>query len=385
MKIIYIHNSLALWGGIERVLIDKMNYLVEKYGYDIYMITTDQGKHEIPYEMDRRIHYIDLNINFHQIYKYSFFQKIIGKYKNRLKFRKLLRSNFDSINPDVIVSTTDNFIDDIIYVKKRTEHYVIESHSTMQHSYINDSVRQSFYKRIIRFLYLKQVIYSSAMVTLTKGDKLEWQKFCDNIFVIPNVVHLNPQRIYSTCNNKRAIFVGRLAKQKGISYLIDIWSLVHKRYPEWILDIFGEGELSMEVYDNINQFDDKLNIHIHRPTKEIFGEYINSSMLLMTSVYEPFGLVIPEAMSCGIPVISFDCDYGPRDIIKDGEDGFLIKPYDINVFAEKIIYLIERSDIRQNMGRNAIVNSQRYSFDNIMPKWKNLFETIALQNNMKTH
>ena len=120
-----------------------------------------------------------------------------------------------------------------------------------------------------------------------------------------------------------------------------------------------------------------INIVIHRPESTILQRYCESSILLLTSVYEPFGLVMPEAMSCGLPVVAFDCPYGPADIITDGVDGFLVKNRDINEFANRVCQLIEDKDLRVRMGLAGVKSSQRYRADVIMPKWKELFERLC--------
>ena len=98
---------------------------------------------------------------------------------------------------------------------------------------------------------------------------------------------------------------------------------------------------------------------------------------MLTSRYEPFGLVLPEAMSCGLPVVAFDCPYGPADIITDGKDGFLIKDRNISEFAEKVCMLMDNSELRKTMGLVGIQSSQRYDASLIMPKWKDLFEQLT--------
>ena len=105
--------------------------------------------------------------------------------------------------------------------------------------------------------------------------------------------------------------------------------------------------------------------------------YRNSSVFVMTSLYEPFGLVIPEAMSCGLPVVSYDSPYGPAGIISDGEDGFLIPMHDIQAFANRLCQLMGDEELRKEMGHRAIESSQRFSADKIMPMWKKLFEQLT--------
>jgi glycosyltransferase involved in cell wall biosynthesis len=162
--------------------------------------------------------------------------------------------------------------------------------------------------------------------------------------------------------------VGRLVEQKGLPDLIEIWRIVNNRHSDWQLDVFGNGE--MKSIPDIKLF-------VHPPTKNIMEEYLNSSMLLMTSVYEPFGLVLPEAMSCGLPVVTFDCPYGPADIITHESDGFIVQDRDISRYADYVCQLIESPGLRQTMGAVGIKASQRYHADKIMPQWQDLFVSLT--------
>ena len=155
-----------------------------------------------------------------------------------------------------------------------------------------------------------------------------------------------------------------------------IWQLVHAGHPEWELQIYGGfGEEQEELLPMIKEM--KANIKVHEPTQYIFDKYLDSSIFLLTSKFEPFGLVIPEAMSCGLPVVAFDCPYGPADIITDGIDGFLVKNRNITQFAEKVCLLIENPELRRTMGQAGLQSSQRYAASLIMPKWKALFEQVT--------
>ena len=122
------------------------------------------------------------------------------------------------------------------------------------------------------------------------------------------------------------------------------------------------------------------NITVHDPTPDIHNMYMKNSILLMTSIYEPFGLVLPEAMSCGLPVVAFDCPYGPADIITDGVDGFIIKDRNVEEYANKVCLLMDDMSLRQKMGQAGIVSSQRYTAERIMPMWKQFFEQVVEQN-----
>ena len=214
------------------------------------------------------------------------------------------------------------------------------------------------------------------VVALTKGDAEEWRKLSSNVCVIPNVVHLNKNRSYSDCTAKSVIFVGRFSKQKDVGSLLHIWNLVHQRHPDWNLHIYGGyGDEQEALLTEIKQMN--ANIIVHEPTPDIVEKYKESSILLLTSRYEPFGLVLPEAMSCGLPVVAYDCPYGPADIITDGEDGFLVPKQDIAAFTEKVSLLMDHQELRVKMGMAGIESSQRYAASRIMPLWKNLFKHLA--------
>ena len=104
-------------------------------------------------------------------------------------------------------------------------------------------------------------------------------------------------------------------------------------------------------------------------------------MLVMTSLYEPFGLVLVEAMSCGLPVVAFNCPYGPADIIIDGVDGFLIENRNVELFASRICQLMDNLELRQKMGKAAVLSAQRYKADYVMPQWEKLFMELSLNYN----
>ncbi len=361
MKIVYLYPSLALWGGIERILVDKMNYLSCECGEEVYIITSDQGMHRVPYYLDERVHFMDMNIRFYTQYRYGIVRRQWIRWWMNREYDAQLRMALAEIQPDIIVCMTAQHVRRLLRVKGHIP-LVVESHVNFSHI---DSWWHLLQNRINNYWIGK----AEAVVTLTEGDAKEWRRVSKHVHIIPNMVHLNESGRYSECVNKRAIFVGRLVEQKGLPELLKVWQLVHRKYPDWQLDIYGEGKM-----DSILE----MNLYVHSPISNIFEKYMESSMLLLTSVYEPFGLVMPEAMSCGIPVVAFDSPHGPATIITDGEDGFLVKNRDCQVFADRVSQLIEDQELRQRMGKNAVQSSQRFSAEKIMPMWKELFEKLTL-------
>lgn len=373
MRLLFIFRSLAVWGGIERVLVDKMNYLSSIYGYEVYMLTTCQGNHLVPYHLDSAVHLEDLGIQFHRQYQYRGLCRILEGYQRTCLFEKRLSERLLMIHPDVIVCTTADPVYSIVKVKGSIS-LVVESHSICSRTFGEKGLRQ----RHVAHLLKKGLKKASCVVALTEGDAREWRAFHPNVKVIPNIVHLNEGGVLN-CQNKRVVWVGRFDYQKRPLEMVKIWQQIHPDFPNWHLDIYGEGVQKQALLDVIGS--QNMNIHLHEPTSQIFDAYRKSSILVVTSLYEPFGLVIPEAMSCGLPVVSFDSPYGPSSIITDGKDGYIAKDDDIELFARRLEQLMDNTSLRLKMGTYAVESSKRFSAKQIMPKWKGLFESLMSVSN----
>lgn len=370
MRILYVTDALAVWGGIERVLSDKMNYLVQKYGYEVYVVTADQGDHPIPFPLDERIRVKDMNIRFHQQYIYHGINRLLKYRELERLYKDRLRSYITEIKPDVISCIRDGYASAVLDVRG-TIPVIFESHAMYRDVEYEDS---TLLHRFIIYLKRRKFRKLDMLVALTQGDADDWKRVCHHVCVIPNVVHLNESGKYSLSKSKNVVLAGRFDLQKDQTTMLNIWSIVQQQHPDWVLDMYGNGEL-MSYYEQ-EVAKRNLNIHIYPAVPDIFDKFLEASMLVMSSLYEPFGLVLAEAMSCGLPVVAFDCPYGPADIIHDGVDGFLVENRDINAFAERVCRLIENEALRKMMGKAAISSIQRYRSEMIMPKWKQLFEQL---------
>jgi len=296
----------------------------------------------------------------------------------------LLKSRYDelmqSLKPDIVIATTyyNNLISivgscPVPYVR------ILESHIDKRYILNNDPLNRKSFLRWLHTSFLMKSITRSArlfdlLVTLNEEDMKDWAEYVKTT-VISNVVHLNPTNKISESTSKRVIFVGRYTEQKGIDDLFKVWQMVHTKCPDWRLDLYGEGHLMGNLLYEAKRLN--IGIEVHKPCSDIFSKYIESSIFVMSSIFEPFGLVLPEAMSCGLPVVAFDCPYGPKEIIEDGKTGFLIPDRDISYYAEKVCELIKSYDLRKKMGEAAVVSSQRFSYDYVMPLWKDLFENLT--------
>ena len=374
MRILYVTDALAVWGGIERVMSDKLNYLVLHYGYEIYIVTADQGNHPIPFPLDNKIIIRDLQIRFHQQYQYHGMKRVIKCKELDDLYRKRLSSYITEIKPDVISCIREGYVPVVLDVKGNIP-AIFESHAMYRDVEYDGP---TYVHRFMTHLQRRKFKKLDRIITLTHGDAEDLKRVCNNVCVIPNVVHLNKSGRFSQCKNKRAIFAGRFDMQKDFGSLVEVWKLVQQRYPDWVLDVYGNGELKSHFEKVV--LEKKLNIHIHPAVSDIFDKYMDSSMLLMTSLYEPFGLVLAEAMSCGLPVVAFDCPYGPADIIHDSVDGFLVEKGNIRAYADRVCQLMEDELLRHDMGRAAIVSSHRYKSEHIMPMWVRLFDELVSNN-----
>jgi len=371
MMLIYVTDAFAVWGGMERVLADKMNALAGQNGWEVTLLTTNQGEHPLTYELHPNVKHIDLGVRLHQKYQFRGFRKLLKRRELKQILKNRIKRAIENLRPDVIVCVKLDFVPVLVDLKGDIP-LAVESH-TLCHSEKMDEV--GMLRRLYIWSLKKSIRKADAVVALTEGDANDWKAYNDNVNVIQNIVTLNESGFYSSCEQKSVIYVGRFSTQKDIDSLLRIWTIVHQQYPEWRLDIYGEGELKDNYLSIIQKMN--ANIHVFEPTANIMEVYREHSILLLTSLYEPFGLVLPEAMSCGLPVVAFDCPYGPADIITDEVDGYLIAARSVELFAKRLGQLISDYDLRVQMGQAGIVSSKRYRSEVIMSQWVNLFRQLV--------
>ena len=166
--------------------------------------------------------------------------------------------------------------------------------------------------------------------------------------------------------------------QKGFDRLIDAWGIVQKdgRFVDWRLDIFGQGEWREMLQARIERLGIENSVRLNSPVKDIDNEYNHSSFLVMSSHYEGFPMVMIEAMACGLPAVSFDFKCGPRDIIKDEENGLIVPDGDIQALADAMMRLMANESLRQTMSVEARKVTETYSEEVVMGKWVSLFEGL---------
>lgn len=382
MKIVYIHDTISKVGGVERIFAEKMNYLAEVLDYEIYLITSSQGNHPFIYNLSSKIRHIDLDVNFHLQYKCKYPFRLWEKWKMNKIFCFRLNCVLQDIKPNIIIGTT--WKGDVICRLKCDAKKMIESHTARSYTGIDDSINRNLF---VRFFSRKYISHKHSMiekesdvvVSLTKGDAVEWRK-AKKVEVIPNVTNVvRPNIPLEKANLKRIISAGRLEYQKGYDLLIDAWKFVKTKHSDWILNIYGDGSLKENIKEQISKLDIADCVILHDAHTTIYDEYLNNEFFVMSSRYEGWGLVLVEAMACGIPCIAFDCPYGPSDIIEHGRNGLLVKNGDIEALADAICWMIEHEEERKQMGIAARETSKKFRPEVIMKQWDELFKELVKQ------
>lgn len=373
MKIVFCLAGTFNSGGMERVLANKANYLVKK-GYEVYIVTTDQKARRQHFAMDSRIICYDLDINYLDLVDKGVFGKTLG-------FLRKQRTHFDRLNTllcaikaNIVISMFDHEAN-LVWKIKDGSKKILEIHFSrfkrLQYG------RKGFWGLADRWRNRQDLQIAKRydrFVVLTQEDKTYWGNL-SHIQVIPNANSFYPVEI-SSVEEKRIIAVGRLSYQKGFDDLLDIWASVSLSFPDWTLEIFGDGELKEMLQSRVDQLGIGKNTHLLTSVSDIQEEYLSSSILAMTSRYEGLPMALLEGQACGLPLLAYACKCGPRDIIKEGENGFLIDEGDKAEFARKLMLLMGDVSMRRAMGKQSRLLSQNFSEERVMSEWENLFKNI---------
>jgi len=377
MKILYALESVNLAEGFDRVIIEKANYFAE-HGYDTIICVTSHALAEPYFPISEKVRVVDLGLDFHQQYGHNLAYRAYIYFTLMHRYKKAMKHLLAEEKPDIVITSLGREIDFIADMQdgsvKIGESHIAKGFARNFHLM---EQRGGIYRLIARHWRRKlerAVRKLDALVLLTQHDADSWAGLT-RTEIIPNSMPFFPEQA-SSCENKQVIFVGRFSEQKGLNYLIKTWEGVYKKHKDWTLHMYGEGEQKAILLDLIEKADLTDAVVVHEPTRQIMEKYQESSIFLLTSRFEGLPMVLIEAQACGLPIVSFNCPWGPADIIKNGEDGFLVEYLNTDEAAHRVCQLIENDELRKRMGRQARINVQRYRRDKVMKRWTDLFESL---------
>jgi len=379
MKVAYIYTALTTYGGVDRVLTVKANYLAEHMGYDVTIITESQAGRPPVFPLSPKVKHIDLETDFDEEYHYSGLKRYMVYRRLMKQYRERMEKTLTKMRPDIVCTTCGRDLDFLCKLKDGSKK-VGESHIAKQfvrnfHLMEQRGFPYNIVARYWRHKQEKAVRQLDGFVVLTKHDAESWAEVRHST-IIPNPLILNVEKC-ALLENHEVISVGRLEEQKGFDLLLESWAKVVAKHPDWHLTICGEGSQRGLLQSIVEKLDIGRSVSLVGQIKDVSSRYLESSIYALSSRFEGFGLVLTEAMSFGLPCVAFNCPYGPSDIITDGEDGMLVENGNTDALADGICRLIENHSQRKQFGKNAKKNIQRYAIENVMPQWDKLFTSLV--------
>lgn len=372
MNIVYLIAGTYRPAGMERVLANKANWLAAK-GHKVTIVTTDQRGRKPAFRMSSSIDQIDLKVNYENDNGKSFLHKLVHfpfrRHRHRRKLARILRR----IRPDITVSM---FCNDAAFLPciHDGSRKVLEVH----------------FCRFKRLQYGRSGIWGLSDKALSRKDERTARKFdrfvvltnedaenwnVPGLRVIPNfpTFHFDEP---APLDSKTVLAVGRYSPQKHFMDLLRAWDMIRADARKgWTLRIVGDG---LER-DRLSEF-----IDLHRLRNIVLGQdhhmddvYASASVLALTSRYEGLPMALLEAQSAGLPIVSYDCKCGPRDVVTDGVDGFLVPEGEPDMLAAKLEKLMTDDDLRRRMGAEAYKSSRRFRREHVMRAWMDLFEELC--------
>lgn len=360
--IVILIDQLYLHGGIEKLVAIKANYWAEQFGYKVIIVSTEQQGNKYVYELSDKVEFIDINIFYHR--SISFFHP-----KN---FKKIY-SNIKKLNK--------------VFRKQQPDFILVASHLPMTYilPFLNTKakiIKEFHYSKYNRVKTTKENLFSyiekryDYLVVLSQEEKTFYQS--NNVKVIPNPVIFLPE-VVRDINGKENIAgaILRFAPVKQIEKMVESWELFYHKNNDWKLHIYGatDNEYYEKIFNLVAEKKLEKTIIFKGQTDSVFTAFSEIKVLLMTSANECFPMVILEANSCGVPVLSFDSPTGPRNIITNNVDGVIVPLNDIHRFAVELDKLSNDKKRWRSLSENAVITAHKYLIEDVMLMWKNeIFE-----------
>lgn len=366
MKVLFNTGHIYLHGGIEKSITERANYFAKQPGYEVFILTTEQQNNPPRYPLDSAIKQIDLAINYNREKSYLTYENI----RKGLKHYRAQKKTIREINPDVILSPNFNFDHYSLPFIKKDAKLIKERHNSFyakQDSNRNKSLLQKTKGKFETWIAGKY----DHIVVLNKDEKAFVKS--SNAVLIPNGIKSTEGT--AQLKNKKVIAAGRLAPVKRFEELIAIWQKINEKFPDWELHIYGQDYLNTaaQIHATVKLLDLQDKVFLKESVNNLQEVMQDYSVYAMTSATECFPTVLLEALSVGLPIVSYDCPTGPKHIISNGEDGFLVENDNREAFVKSLSTLLENSNLRKQMGAKAKRNITRFEKEKVLKKWMELF------------
>lgn len=337
MKVIFVINSLKCQSGSERVACILANQFADHLGLTVTIANRDSEFSDSAYTLSERVNVV----------------KISG---SSLQFYRGLTQLVAEQQPDYLIAHNMGKLALLCALVSGVKRRVVLEHVSL-------ISRPKIVQLLTRILYKK----IDQVVTLTRKDADDFSKFHANVVVIPN---FSPFPITARqCTGLNTIVtIGRLTDQKNYIHLLQAWQKIWRELPDWQLHIYGDGEqkAQLDEYITTHQIG---NIHLCGVTSAVQQVYEQSDFFVMSSKYEGLPMVLIEAQSFGLPIVSYNCPHGPSDIIRDQYNGFLVENQNIDQLADKIRTLATTPDLLQKFSNHSLLNAEQYQPEKIMGLW----------------
>lgn len=368
MKILFLTDQIYLHGGVERVLSTKANYFVDKMGYEVGIITTEQRDSKPSYSFSPNINCVDLGINYSREKSYFHPKNLKKAFQHFFKIKKILKK----WNPDAIIVC--NYAFDFFFLP-----YILpkipkikEFHSSKYFHYYSKPI--GLKGKLMTLLNTNAEKKYHHLVVLNTDEKKFYTS--KHISVIPNPISL--QNSIANPHSKKMIAAGRISPVKRFDELIEVFNAAKDSLKDWELHIYGEDYLDTKkkLLHKIQEYELENQIKILPATDSLLEIMPQYSIYLMTSDTECFPMVLLEALSVGLSIVSYDCPTGPKHIVKNGENGFLVKNRE--EFISQLKRLTQDEILRVEFSKKAKEDSIKFSEQQVMLIWQKLL--INLQN-----
>ena len=402
-KIAFCTPALYSTGGVERVVSFKASFFAEQLGYDVTIIVTEGRGRDCYFPLSDRVKVINFELGFEELWRVSFLKKVFLYLIKQRQYKRLLKTELMRIRPDITISMLRreiNFLTDIQDGSKK----IGELHVNRANYRNFEANESNILKRLFAKFWMRSLVGKlrrlDQLVVLTDKSKASWPEL-SNVTVIPDPITILREK--ETVNSvkfavagkrgvgvNRVVTIGRYAYQKGYDLLLQAWAEVERTRKEergrrneemresenWTLDIYGQGDQTDYRQLMAELGIDSNRCHLNGPVENVVKAYQESSIFVLSSRFEGFGMVLIEAMACGLPVVSFDCPAGPDEIITDGVDGLLVPSGDVHALAEKLMVLMSDENLRRRLGQQARQTAQRYDMTVLVNQWTALFEKV---------